>query len=59
MGVYSNINFSGCLYRYANLNSFKYLKSETHLPNAQLNNVSFFFFKIDFISFLNIYTLRK
>ena len=35
----SNINFSTCLNWYATLNSCKYLKTETHLRNAQVNKV--------------------
>ena len=40
MSVQSNISFSSCLYWYATLNSCKYLKSETHLRDAQANKAS-------------------
>ena len=40
MGVWSNITLSSCLCWYATLNSCKYLKSETHLRNAQVNKAS-------------------
>ena len=40
MDVYSNISLSSFLYWYATLNSSKYLKSETHLRNAQVNRAS-------------------
>ena len=40
LGVYSNISLSSRLYWYATLNSCKYLKSETHLRNAQVNKAS-------------------
>ena len=36
----SNTSFCSYLYGYATLNSCKYLKSKTHLWNAQVNNVS-------------------
>ena len=38
--VVKNISLSSCLYWYATLNSCKYLKSETHLWNAQVNKAS-------------------
>ena len=34
------LELSNCLYWYDILNSCKYLKSETHLPNAQVNKAS-------------------
>ena len=37
MGMLSNISFSSYLYWYINLNSYKYLKSETHFRYAQVN----------------------
>ena len=40
MGVQSNFSLSCCLYWYANLSSCKYLKSQTHLRNAQINKAS-------------------
>ena len=40
MGASLNISLSSCLYWYATLNSCKYLKSETHLRNAQVNKAS-------------------
>ena len=36
----SNISLSSCLYSYANLNSCKYLESEIHRRNAQVNKAS-------------------
>ena len=36
-GLYSYISLSTCHYWYATLNSCKYLKSETHLRNVQVN----------------------
>ena len=36
----SNITLSSCLCWYATLNSYKNLKSETHLQNAQVNKTS-------------------
>ena len=39
-GLYSYISLSTCHYWYATLNSCKYLKSETHLRNAQVNKAS-------------------
>ena len=39
-GLYSYISLSTCHYWYATLNSCKYLKSETHLQNAQVNKAS-------------------
>ena len=40
MGAPSNINLSSSLYWYATLKSCKYLKSKTHLWNAQVNKYS-------------------
>ena len=40
MSVQSNVSFSRCLYWYATFNSCKYLKSETHLRNSQVNKAS-------------------
>ena len=40
MGVQSNISLLWCLYWYATFNSCKYLKSETHLRNSQVNKAS-------------------
>ena len=40
MGAPSNINLSSSLYWYATLKSCKYLKSKTHLRNAQVNKYS-------------------
>ena len=39
-GLYSYISLSTCHYWYATLNSCKYLKSETHLRNVQVNKDS-------------------
>ena len=39
MGLQSNISLPSCLYWYATLNSCKYLKTKTHLQNAQINKV--------------------
>ena len=45
LGVQPNVSFSRCLYWQATLNSYKYLKSETHLQNAKVNK-GFFVNKI-------------
>ena len=39
-GCVSNISLFSCLYWYAAFNSCKYLKSKTHLRNAQVNKAS-------------------
>ena len=40
MGVQPNISLSSCPYWYATLNSCRYLKSETHRWNTQVNQTS-------------------
>ena len=41
ISMQSNVSISSRPYRYATLNSCRYLKSETHLQNAQVNKASF------------------
>ena len=38
--IWSSISLSSCLYWYATLNFCKYLKSDSHLRNAQVNKAS-------------------
>ena len=40
IAMQSNISLSSCLYWYATLNPCRYLKSETHLWNTQVNKAS-------------------